>query len=61
MYYIPRPYVCKKCSNEIQWSPSDPIATPLVVPVLDGPSAPVCPRCWNDWLLAQFGAMERKP
>lgn len=62
MYFFPRTYICKKCSSEIQWSPSDYIHTPLIHPTMDGQieTAPICPHCWNKWLIETFGAMERK-
>ncbi len=58
MYTLPRTYVCKSCGYETEWSRDVPISSPLMA--LATEAAPVCPLCWNKWLLENFVAMERK-
>lgn len=57
MHIYPRLYVCNKCGEELHWSSSVTISTPIVN--FEGNKfAPICPKCWNQWLLDNFGPMQ---
>lgn len=58
MYILPQKYACKKCGLEVQWTPGDHELTPRVY--IEKYPQPICPKCWNDWLLENFQTMERK-
>ena len=57
-YQTPAPYKCEKCAREIKWTPDDFGYSPRCI-TKELHKAPICPNCWNEWLLTQFGPMKR--
>jgi len=44
-YYIPRTYVCPKCTQEAEYSPSESFYAPVIK------GSPICPFCYAKFLM----------
>ena len=53
MYVLLQPYRCNKCGYDELYTPSLPIATPVLLN-----RQPVCPVCWDKFLKENLGIME---
>lgn len=66
MYFHPQPAVCPKCGHEENVSPDRDVHSDLPEATLtnEGKSfeyrMPVCRKCWEAWLKANFPIMDWK-
>ena len=53
-YYIPRTYVCPKCTQEAEYSPSESFYAPVIK------GSPICPFCYAKFLMDNVPIMSIK-
>jgi DNA-directed RNA polymerase subunit RPC12/RpoP len=61
MYQFASPYKCTKCGHEFKFSPTDGHSAPVFSKEVEKSngvhikSMPVCPQCWQDFLINNVG------
>lgn len=55
VYWEPQPYKCPKCGTTTTWANNN--GTVASVPIIDG--APVCPKCWEEFVKANVPIMKK--